>query len=77
MNALDLEQALENVTPEDMKTRPLDKAMLIRVSIDEKDSIEAIAGALGLSVSGYLRRLHEIAEGKLRPAISQKSKRKK
>jgi hypothetical protein len=63
-----LEQALSRITPEDMQPRPLDQGMFIRVSADEKASIEQVAASLGLSVSAYLRRLHEIAEVRLRPA---------
>lgn len=63
-----LEQALSQITPEDMKPRPLDQGVFIRVSADEKVSIEQVAASLELSVSAYLRRLHEIAEARLRPA---------
>ena len=69
-----LEQALAKVTPGDMQPRPLDQGMFIRVSVEEKASIEAVAASLGLSVSAYLRRLHEIAESRLRPTRTPKGR---
>lgn len=71
-----LRLALAQLASADLQEEPRDQTLLLRLSRAEKSSMESTAEALGLTLSAYLRRLHNIAWERLGPALQPQSRPK-
>ncbi len=61
-----LAAAVANIKAKDLEgTGPKTAFVQFRVSESEKESLQKTAGSLGLEVSSYLLRLHELVSAKL------------